>query len=235
MADMNFDEVLRELNISADELKRMVADGEIRSFHVGGQLKFKRDDVTKLKNRLETAPTIVLSETDANSILEEPTLEEPSLLDAEESLASEDTVLSVDGLLEDDSPLPQPPAKDESDLIVESDVLAGSGSSVGEDTVLDSGLLEEGDAGEMSLGLDDTQEEGLLEEEGRAAPRRVRARPQEAHPIMTAVAVGAAAVLVIPGAILINLAGGDNGVFPEWIKGIPSAINGVVDGIINLF
>ena len=44
-----------------------------------------------------------------------------------------------------------------------------------------------------------------------------------------------AVVLVLPGAILVNLAGGDHGVFPGWITENLTFLNGLVDGIISLF
>ncbi len=249
MADMSFDEVARELGISEDELKRMVAENEIRAFHAGGELTFKRDDVSKLKDRLETAPTIILSDTDADSILEEPVLEEPSLevpdleveepasepisLDAEDALASEDTVLSVEGLLEDDSvSLEDPLGGAAGDLLESDDTVAADATDVGEDTVLDSGLLEEED---LSLGLDETEEEGLLDEDIRVAPRRVRARIQESSPAMTAVLVVTALLLILPGSVLVNLAGGDNGIFPGWISENLTLLNSVIDSIIGLF
>jgi excisionase family DNA binding protein len=240
MADLSFDEVMRELGVSEDELKRMIADNEIRAFHEGDELKFKREDVSKLRSSLETAPTIVLSDTDADSILEEPALEEPSLeepeleLDAEDALASEETVLSVEGLLEDDSPSLEEPILDDmgGEILEGEDTAPAVETSVGEDTVLDSGLLDEED---LSLGLDDTEEEGLLDEDVRAAPRRVRARAQEASPMMTALLVVMCVILVLPGAVLVNLAGGDNGVFPPWIKENLSHLNPIIDGIINLF
>ena len=254
MADMSFDEVARELGVSDEELKRMVAENEIRAFHQGGELRFKREDVNQLKNRLETAPTIVLSDTEAQSILEEPVLEEPLLDDggldeplldaggldepllddavleeplagADDAMANEETVLSVEGLLDDESISLEEPGGDAGGLL--------EGDSVGDDTVLDSGLLEEED---LSLGLDETEEDGLLEGgEVRSAPRRVRARPQESNPVMTGLLVVMSVLLVLPGAVLVNLAGGDNGVFPTWIEENLTALNGLVDSIIGLF
>lgn len=237
MADLSFDEVTRELGISSGELKRMIADNEIRAFHAGGQLRFKREDVSKLKHRLETAPTIILSDTDADSILEEPVLEEPvtgePALAGEDALARDDTVLSVEGLLEDDSTSLEEPALAAEGGLEQEDTLPPVAAGVGEDTVLDSGLLEEED---LSLaGVEEAEEGGLLEEGVRAAPRRVRARSMESSPAMTAVLVVTGILLILPGAVLVNLSGGDNGVFPPWIGENLTFLNGVIDGIVSLF
>jgi len=252
MADMTFDEVLKELGISEDELKRKIAENEIRAFHEGGELKFKREDVMKLKNRLETAPTIILSDTDADSILEEPTLEEPTLEEpaveeptleeptleeptleepaleepiSEASGGEDETVLSVEGLLEDEEQIPlEEPGET---------VGAGVGEeTVGEDTVLDSGLLEEEDLG---LALEETEEEPILGEEAREGPRRVRPRPQESSPMMTGLLVVTCVLLILPGAILVNLAAGQEGIFPDWISENLTVLNDLIDTIVNLF
>ncbi len=234
MADLSFDDVTKELGIGADELRRMVADNEIRAFHEGGELKFKREDVNKLKNRLETAPTIILSDTDAESILEDsgidlesPLLEEPLLEEpvgaapaADDALQSSETVLSVDGLLED-----APAGADETALGLD---VAG-GKDAGHDTVLDSQLVED----ELSL---DAQEGALaLDDDVRSGPRRIKAKAQEANPVMTVLTVVCSVLLVVPGAILINMAGGQDGSFPDWIAKDLSFLNWLVDEFVHLF
>ena len=234
MADLSFDDVTRELGIGAEDLRRMVADNEIRAFHEGGELKFKREDVNKLKNRLETAPTIILSETDAESILEdsgidleapimeEPVLEEPAAEQAaaDDALQSSETVLSVDGLLED-----APTGADETALGLD----VTEGKDAGHDTVLDSQLVEE------DLSLDAQEGAAALDEEARSGPRRIKAKAQEANPVMTVLTVACSALLVVPGAILVNMAGGSDGSFPEWIAKDLSFLNGIVDSIVQLF
>lgn len=226
MADLSFNDVVKELGVGAEELRRMVADNEIRAFHEGGELKFKREDVSKLKNRLETTPTIILSDTDAESILEDsgidldsPILEDSSLEEPalEDALQSSETVLSVDGLLEDSSS-----GADETALGL--DV-----TDAGHDTVLDSQLVED----DLSL---DSQEGALaLDDSVRSGPRRIKAKPQEANAVMTVLTVVCSVLLVVPGAILINMAGGQDGSFPEWIASDLSFLNGVVDSIVQLF
>ncbi|MBI4243977.1 MAG: helix-turn-helix domain-containing protein [Planctomycetes bacterium] len=50
MADFfSFDEVLKELKIAEDELKRMVSEGEIRAFRSENKMKFKKEDIEKIR------------------------------------------------------------------------------------------------------------------------------------------------------------------------------------------
>jgi hypothetical protein len=263
---LSFNDVVNELGISEDELKKLVADNEIRSFHEAGELKFKKEDVNQLKNRLETAPTIVLSDTDSSSLLddeplleeeptlEEPTLEEPALeepvleeqpssnettleepvledagkepeLDLsgpEEVSPSEETVMDVDGILDDDD-----------DAITLEEPETDTSKSVGDDTVLDSGL---GDEDDLSFGLDDTEEDDILgQATSSGGPRMLTPRTQEASPALTGLLVLLALILILPGAILINLASENGGVFPAWITEDLTFLNGVIDTILGWF
>lgn len=47
----SFDEVLRQLNIDENRLKRLVSEGEIRAFREGDQMKFKRAEIDNLAGR----------------------------------------------------------------------------------------------------------------------------------------------------------------------------------------
>lgn|GEM_PF-601293 len=46
-----FDEVLRQLNIDENRLKRLVSEGEIRAFREGDQMKFKRAEIDNLAGK----------------------------------------------------------------------------------------------------------------------------------------------------------------------------------------
>ncbi|RMG17311.1 MAG: DNA-binding protein [Planctomycetota bacterium] len=61
---MTFQEVLEELQIDEEELKRLVSNAELRGFRAGSSMKFKRDDVMSLKQGRETEPTIILTDSD---------------------------------------------------------------------------------------------------------------------------------------------------------------------------
>ena len=55
---MTFHEVLEELQIDEEELKRLVSNAELRGFRAGSSMKFKRDDVMNLKQGRETEPHV---------------------------------------------------------------------------------------------------------------------------------------------------------------------------------
>src|SRR5687767_9602131 len=90
-----FDEVLRQLNIDENRLKRLVSEGEIRAFREGDAMKFKRAEIdgiaghsrggettdtslNEIKLEEESAPTVgggsVTAETLTDDLLEEPDL-----------------------------------------------------------------------------------------------------------------------------------------------------------------
>src|SRR5580704_14801305 len=57
---MSFEDVLGELQIDEEELKKLVSQGELRGFRDGLSMKFKKDDVLNLKQGRETEPTVIL-------------------------------------------------------------------------------------------------------------------------------------------------------------------------------
>ena len=64
MADyFSFEDVMRELELSEEDLKRMVSEGELRAFRDENKMKFKREDVDNLKKGRITEPTIILPST----------------------------------------------------------------------------------------------------------------------------------------------------------------------------
>lgn len=56
----SFDNVLGELNMDEDELKRLVSEGQIRAFRDENRMKFRKDDIDSLKRGKQTEPTIIL-------------------------------------------------------------------------------------------------------------------------------------------------------------------------------
>src|SRR2546423_1512244 len=65
---MSFEDVLAELQIDEEELKKLVSQGELRGFRDGLSMKFKKDDVLNLKQGRETEPTIILTDSDAQLV-----------------------------------------------------------------------------------------------------------------------------------------------------------------------
>ena len=59
----SFEEVMAELELSEEDLKRMVSEGELRAFRDENKMKFKREDVEHLKKGRITEPTIILPST----------------------------------------------------------------------------------------------------------------------------------------------------------------------------
>lgn len=61
MADyFSFDDVINELNVSEEDLKRMVSEGEIRAFRSDNKMKFRKEDIDTLKKGKTAEPTIIL-------------------------------------------------------------------------------------------------------------------------------------------------------------------------------
>jgi hypothetical protein len=86
-----FEEVLSELQIDEDELKRLVSQGELRGFRDGASMKFRTEDVNKLKKGRETEPTIILTDSDA-----EISLPSEQDLVVDEEARERETVLNMD-------------------------------------------------------------------------------------------------------------------------------------------
>ncbi len=92
MADYyTFEEVLAELQIDEEELKRLVSQGELRGFRDGASMKFRAEDVDRLKKGRETEPTIILTDSDA-----EISLPSEQDLVVDEEARDRETVLNMD-------------------------------------------------------------------------------------------------------------------------------------------
>lgn len=87
----SFKEVLSELQVDENELKRLVSEGTLRGFRDGASMKFRKEDINKLKKGREAEPTIILTDSDA-----EITLPSESDLLVDESTRDRETVLNMD-------------------------------------------------------------------------------------------------------------------------------------------
>lgn len=92
---LSFEEVLDELMIDEEELKRLISQGELRGFRDGMSMKFKRSDVMNLKQGRNTEPTIIL--TDSDHDLDIPESSDELLL---EDSSAEDTVLNISDFMD---------------------------------------------------------------------------------------------------------------------------------------
>ncbi|SVC80851.1 uncharacterized protein METZ01_LOCUS333705, partial [marine metagenome] len=70
-----FEDVMSELELGEEELKRMVSEGELRAFRDENKMKFKKEDVDSLKKGRITEPTIILPSTPSDEPIEETSLD----------------------------------------------------------------------------------------------------------------------------------------------------------------
>jgi len=134
----SFDEVLRQLNIDENRLKRLVSEGEIRAFREGGAMKFKRGEIDGLAGR-----------SGRGSQTSETSLTEISLEDD-----SQPTVNVGAGAGETLS----------DDLLEEPDLTASGGLQTAEISSQDT-FIDQGDVGMSTEPIDFTEDEGLGEDE----------------------------------------------------------------------
>ena len=134
----SFDEVLRQLNIDENRLKRLVSEGEIRAFREGGAMKFKRGEIDNLAGRAGRG-----------SQTSETSLTEISLEDD-----SQPTVNVGRGRGETLS----------DDLLEEPDLTASGGLHTAEISSQDT-FIDQGDVGMSTEPIDFTEDDGLGEDE----------------------------------------------------------------------
>lgn len=80
----SFDDVINELSLDEGELKRMVSEGEIRAFKDADKMKFKKEDIERLRAGESTDPTVILP-------INDDLLNENFLTDAESDAQSPTT------------------------------------------------------------------------------------------------------------------------------------------------
>ncbi len=71
----SFEDVMKELELGEEELKRMVSEGELRAFRDENKMKFKKEDVESLRKGRITEPTIILPSTPSNETQDETVLD----------------------------------------------------------------------------------------------------------------------------------------------------------------
>ena len=75
MEYFSFEDVMSELELGEEELKRMVSEGELRAFRDENKMKFKKEDVESLKKGRITEPTIILPSTPSSETQDETVLD----------------------------------------------------------------------------------------------------------------------------------------------------------------
>ena len=218
---ISYDDAISELSLAKDELNELVSKGELRAFREGDDLRFKRDDILAMKKSRETEPTIVLSDT-APEAISLGGDEQPIDLD---SISTDETVLNIEGLLEDETE-GTTPIPGTADISID--------DGLGEDTVLDTeGLDLDSD---FDLSEDDTLladgDDTLLV--GAGQTRQVQMVKKQAHGFMTALMAFTMLLMLLPCATLMNLMVGRDGSYPEWGESL-TLLNPVVEAVVGLF
>ncbi|MGE4633459.1 MAG: helix-turn-helix domain-containing protein [Planctomycetota bacterium] len=211
---VNFDQAAALLGMTTEELQGLVSNQEIRAEHDGGEVFFREEDIEAFQKSRSTEPTVVLSES-TEALVDEG---DGVVL---EDLSTEETVLNIEGLLEDDGA-----------GILEGETELELGD-VGDDTVLDTDELVLDDSFDFS---DDETVGGTAADDmlltGTTEMQLVRKRPSTAMTVALALTL---LILLVPAAVLLNLINGD-GAFPEWASdSTVSFMNGLVEAVVGAF
>ena len=210
---VNFAQAAALLGISAEELQGLVSNQEIRAEHDGGEVFFREEDIEAYQKSRSTEPTVVLSES-SEGLLEGDSVEL-------EDLSTDETVLNIEGLLEDDGA-----------GILEGETELDLGG-VGDDTVLDTDDLSFDESFDFS---DDETVGGTAADDlllsGTTEMQLVRKRPTTAMTVLLALTLF---IMLVPVAVLLNLINGD-GAFPAWASESTVAfMNGLVEAVVGAF
>lgn len=102
---ISLEKALKELRLKEEELKRLVSEGEIRAFRDADKMKFKLEDIEKLKQ--DTGKTIQFqdesSDTLTDDLLFDEEVEDLDLDDGEIGMATA-PISSDETFIEDDKP-----------------------------------------------------------------------------------------------------------------------------------
>ncbi|MDI6788569.1 MAG: helix-turn-helix domain-containing protein [Planctomycetota bacterium] len=155
-----FDEVLKELRLSEEELKKMVSEGELRAFKDEATMKFKKADVVTKRTESPTEPTAILppgemqlpTTTDDGVFIEEDTT---SSFGLDEGVAVDD--IQMPGVVDEaevTTPIERPEREDIGATVAEEEI----GATIGEEKAVEipPGGTEEGGAETVSEELLET-------------------------------------------------------------------------------
>jgi hypothetical protein len=82
---LSFEDVLRELKVSENELNKMISEGEIRAFRSEDKIKFKKNEIDGMRKEHITEPTVAIPSEQEELLPAEPELppieEDPILLE----------------------------------------------------------------------------------------------------------------------------------------------------------
>jgi len=103
---VSFENALRELQISADQLKRLVSEGEIRAIRgEHNTMRFRKDEIDRLKQ--DTGKTIQFTEASSETLTDDLLFDEADDKDAEEGAST--VQMKPSAAAPKPSPKPVPP------------------------------------------------------------------------------------------------------------------------------
>jgi hypothetical protein len=252
---MSFEEVLSELRIDEEELKKLVSQGELRGFRDGLSMKFKKDDVIALKQGRETEPTIILTDSDQEMgiaessdelILEDSTSdtvinigdimtgqtksEEEIVFDTTEEYQ---TISPHDSDPEAAIPTVEVPSVNEDMGLVETDsdaalVEVGSSESIETDQFE---LMEESQESEEAVAAVATQKKSGAQSSRRSSARMrsLQIQQKDSHGGWT---IAYFITALVPAVLSAGVVYNDmRALHPEWIVGIADSMRDIVDSI----
>ena len=273
MSDLSFEEAARELGVSEAELEKLVAEGKINAVKDGDSLSFKRSVVDSYKSQGADDPQILLSDEEID-LLGDDDIDfgidvggDSGAGDAETTPAAgggadvidlsldddlpeiqlgggggEETVLDLEEMLEGDSESTTPIPGGELDL---------GGGDIGDETLLDTDILDLGEDDADTFELDTTEdtlldptEEGTLLRGGGARVMQMKRR--KSHAGWTAILALGGLLMLVPLAVLLSTVyiedlrigdiGDDKGrATHAWIEEYGGILRGAVDGLADLF
>lgn len=99
----SFERALRELKLKEDELKRLVSEGEIRAFRDEDKMKFRKEDIDRLRKKTEKPDfSKGPSDASADTLADDLVFEEEELSLGEEEPGMQTAPISEDTLLDED-------------------------------------------------------------------------------------------------------------------------------------
>lgn len=231
MADyFSFEDVLGELALDEDELKRMVSEGELRAFRDENKMKFRKDDVESLKKGRVTEPTIILPAGGSKASKQADTgetildmdnvtsggVDETAMPHLDSGAAANDKEETVSG---DTTGITEEMIFDDSDLTVANEGPKSGGMET-EETFIEgegkTGLTTEplqfdeaaeGAATVQEPSVKPSKRSGLQESvqpAQRGGAMMVAVSPIQSHPVLTAVLVLSSVFLGLMGSVLMD-------------------------------
>ena len=197
-----FDEVLRQLNIDENRLKRLVSEGEIRAFREGDQMKFKRGEIDNLAGRAGRGGS-------GDTSLSEISLEDEPAPKKKGGRSGE--TLTDDLLSEPD--LTKRAGMKTAEISSQDTFIDQGGGDVGMSTEPIDFTEGDGDAEEISADVSPKKKAG-----GAAASRKPASAPVEAHTsgLMVALLVLTSALAVCGGLVVISVSKQRSDSLTKW-------------------